>query len=61
ISQEDELKITNLRSDIISADELTITNITKGFDFKVKLDLSTRQREMLKAGGLLNYTRENSK
>ena len=53
--------MTNLHNSIINADELTITNVTKGFDFKVKLDLSLRQREMLKAGGLLNYTRETSK
>ena len=61
IEQTDELKMTDLHNAIINADELTITNVTKGFDFKVKLDLSIRQREMLKAGGLLNYTRENSK
>ena len=61
LKQTDELKMTDLHEKIINADELTITNVTKGFDFKVKLDLSIRQREMLKAGGLLNYTRENSK
>ncbi len=61
IEQIDELKLSGLHNAIINADELTITNLTKGFDFKVKLDLSIRQREMLKAGGLLNYTRENSK
>ncbi|MBE7022894.1 MAG: aconitate hydratase [Ruminococcaceae bacterium] len=61
IEQADELRMVDLHNAIINADELTVTNVTKGFDFKVKLDLSMRQREMLKAGGLLNYTRENSK
>ncbi|MBQ7960419.1 MAG: aconitate hydratase [Clostridia bacterium] len=61
IEQADELRMVGLHNAIINADELTVTNVTKGFDFKVKLDLSMRQREMLKAGGLLNYTRENSK
>jgi aconitate hydratase len=61
IEQTDELKMSNLHTSIINAEELTITNVSKGFDFKVKLDLSIRQREMLKAGGLLNYTRETSK
>lgn len=61
INQSDELKITNLKHSIINDDEITVTNVTGGFDFKVKLELSARQREMLKAGGLLNYTRENSK
>jgi len=45
----------------MTADELTVTNVTKGFDFKVKLDLSDRQREMIKAGGLLNYTKETGR
>ncbi len=61
IDQMDELKMTNLKNVMTNDTELTVTNVTKGFDFKVKLDLSDRQREMLKAGGLLNYTRENSK
>ena len=61
IDQMDELKFTNLTAEIVTADELTVTNVTKGFDFKVKLDLSDRQREMIKAGGLLNYTKETGR
>ncbi len=61
IDQMDELKMSDLKAVIGGKDSLTITNVTKGFDFKVKLDLSTRQREMLISGGLLNYTKENSK
>ncbi len=61
IDQMDELKMTNLKAVMSSETELTVTNVTKGFDFKVKIDLSERQREMLIAGGLLNYTKENSK
>ncbi len=61
IDQMDEFKMTNLKTVIGGKNELTVTDITKGFDFKVKIDLSERQREMLIAGGLLNYTKENSK
>ncbi len=61
IDQMDDLELKGLKASMQSADEITITNKTKGFDFKVKLDLSSRQREMLAAGGLLNYTREISK
>ncbi|MBR2452691.1 MAG: aconitate hydratase [Clostridia bacterium] len=61
IDQMDELQMCELENIITNEDELTITNITKGFDFKVKVDLSERQRAMIKAGGLLNYTRESSK
>ena len=60
IDQADELKMTNLKNSIMNDSELTVTNVTKGFDFKVKLELSERQREMLLAGGLLNYTKENA-
>ncbi len=60
IQQSDELKITNLIESIENESEITITNVTKGFDFKVSIDLSKRQREMLIAGGLLNYTRNNA-
>ncbi len=61
IDQLDELKITNLKTLIADATEITVTNVTKGFDFTVKLDLSERQRDMIKAGGLLNYTKETGK
>ncbi len=61
IDQMDELSMCDLKNIITNEDELTITNVSKGFDFKVKVDLSERQRAMIKAGGLLNYTRESSK
>ena len=60
IDQMDEFKITNLKDAVANKDELTVTDVTKGFDFKVKLDYSKRQRDMLIAGGLLNYTKENA-
>ena len=61
IDQLDELKMINLLDAVSNSNELTVTNVTKGFDFKVKLELSDRQRDMLKAGGLLNYTKEAGK
>jgi len=60
IDQMDELKITNLIDSIKNDSEITVTNVTKGFDFTVLIDLSKRQRDMLVAGGLLNYTKENA-
>lgn len=60
ISQLDELKIDNLKAAVESADTVTVTDVTAGFDFDVKLDFSKRQRDMLIAGGLLNYTKENA-
>ena len=60
INQLDELKIDNLKEAVINADTVKVTDVTKGFDFDVKLDFSQRQRDMLVAGGLLNYTKENA-
>ncbi len=60
INQLDELKIDNLKEGVINADTVKVTDVTKGFDFEVKLDFSQRQRDMLVAGGLLNYTKENA-
>lgn len=60
IEQADELKISNLKSQIAESSEITVENVTKGFEFKVKLELSQRQRDMLIAGGLLNYTKNNA-
>ncbi len=60
INQLDELKIDNLKEAVINADTVKVTDVTKEFDFEVKLDFSQRQRDMLVAGGLLNYTKENA-
>jgi hypothetical protein len=43
---------------IASAQRVTVRNTTQGFDFPCTLTLSPRQRNILAAGGLLNYTRE---
>ena len=61
IDMLDELKIENLIENLKSSDSVIVKNVTKGVDIKAKLDLSERQRAMLIAGGLLNYTREKTK
>lgn len=60
IDMLDELKIENLIESLKSSDSVIVKNVTKGVDIKAKLDLSERQRAMLIAGGLLNYTREKA-
>ena len=57
IELNDELELGNLHEAIKSADSLLVHNRTKGFDFRVALRLSYRQRKILLAGGLLNFTR----
>lgn len=60
IDQMDELSLPDVRAAITAGEEcLTLRNETKGHDYAVLLPLTSRQRGMILAGGLLNYTREN--
>ena len=59
IDQMDELKIENVAKQIADGNIITVTNKTKGFDFECEVNFSDRQKEMLYAGGLLNYTKNN--
>ena len=60
IDQMDELTIHSVIGQIQNGDTVTVTNVTKGFDFLVNVALSPRQKDMLIAGGLLNYTKNNA-
>ena len=60
IDQMDELSIHSVIGQIQNGDTVTVTNVTKGFDFLVSVALSPRQKDMLIAGGLLNYTKNNA-
>ena len=61
VCEGDEFKFEGLRDAVKNDTEYTVLDVTKGLEFKVKLDFSERQREMLLAGGLLNYTKESEK
>lgn len=52
----DELEIVDIL-DNLHCNELEVKNITKENSFKVKLDLSSKEVEILKAGGKLKYTK----
>lgn len=41
----------------IDAGTLTMRNVTRGFDFEARIDLTDREKRLLKAGGVLPYTR----
>ena len=61
ISKDDELAFESIATAIKNGDTVyTVKNKTQGTEFKVNLDFSARQRDMLLAGGLLNYTKENA-
>lgn len=59
IDQMDELLMEDVRRGVEKGDSLKIVNVTKGYEFRAKIDLSERQRKMLLDGGLLNYTKNN--
>jgi aconitate hydratase len=58
IEQGDELRIENIGKQIAESDTIKVTNVTKGFDFDCAVSFSDRQKAMLYAGGLLNYTKQ---
>lgn len=60
ISQGDKLVIKDAVQQIKAGDEIVVTNVTKNFDIKVKLSLSPRLKEIILAGGLLNYTKKKA-
>jgi len=59
IEQGDIIVIENVKEQIEKGDVLKATNKTKGTQFDVVLNVSERQKQMLYAGGLLNYTKNN--
>ena len=61
IQQGDHLRITNLRSELQEEGLLKIENVTQQRVFEVSHGLNFREKEILLAGGLLNYTRERTK
>ncbi len=60
IEQSDLLEIRDIIGQLKKGDTVTVTDKTKNFDFTANVTLSERQREMLFAGGLLNYTKNNA-
>ena len=61
IDRDDELEITDAINQVKAGGEIIIKNKTKNMDIVTETSLSDRQIDMMLAGGLLNYTRENNK
>ena len=60
IAQDDELEIRDVRNAVREGRSLGVRNVTRGKDFEVDCPLTARERDVLLAGGLLNYTRNQS-
>jgi aconitate hydratase len=56
VNADDMLQIDNLLEALKNADEVRITETSGKYEFVGKLNLSSREREILLSAGLLNYT-----
>ncbi len=61
IDQNDVLYLPDVKAEITAGKDVKLINKTKNEEYILCYDLSDRQRDMILAGGLLNYTRENGK
>ena len=59
ITQGDELSLPNIKEEIEAGKPVVLKNLTTGKSYELKYDLSKRQKDIILAGGLLNYTRES--
>ena len=55
ISQGDVLSLPRVREEIEAGSPVTVEDVTAGFTFKTVLSVSGRQKDVLLAGGQLNY------
>lgn len=59
INQGDELSLAGIKDAIENGKTAVLLNVTTGDRFELKYELSRRQKDIILAGGLLNYTRES--
>ncbi len=60
INLSDEICIPNIREILANNNDVKIENITTGETIIAKCELTERTRDIILAGGLLNYTKQNS-
>jgi aconitate hydratase len=60
IQQGDRLRITQLRRSLQEGGPLKIENISRDRVFEVSHGLNSREKDIVLAGGLLNYTRNHA-
>lgn len=57
VSQGDKLELSGLRSAVKDENSVVMKNASNGKEIALKIELSEREREIILAGGLLDYTR----
>lgn len=59
INQGDELSLEGIKTAIINSAPAVLKNLTTGESYELKYDLSERQKDIILAGGLLNFTKKS--
>jgi aconitate hydratase len=57
LGQGDRITLSDLRNAVAASNRIPVMSEKTGFAFKARLDLSRRERQILLAGGRLNYER----
>ncbi len=57
IAQGDRLELAGVREAVKQGAPVTVRNLTQGTTLDARTDLSTRERDVVLGGGLLNYTK----
>lgn len=60
VAQGDQLVIRDAREKVMGDGEFVVENVTRGTSFPVRLEVSGRLKDILLAGGLLNYTKKQN-
>ena len=61
ISVGDKLVLPKIKEELRAGTDITLVNETKNEEYKLICDVSERQIDILAAGGLLDYTKEENK
>ena len=59
LAMGDHLRLGTLKAELKAGGKITLHNVTSGREISLILDVSDRERAVLLAGGLLNYTKNN--
>lgn len=60
INQGDALEMPSVRTEVESGQSISLRNVTRNFEVKMKHTFTRRQIELLLAGGLLNHIKQGS-
>jgi aconitate hydratase len=61
IDAHDTIEIGKIKTTLVAGTDLMLNNTTNGKTIPLRYALSVRQRDILLAGGMLNYTRMQMK